>query len=997
MAKKKRKRAKAKINQLKSHSHSTVSPTSGEKSAATGLRQDEGQQTIRPAAESICGENDVKLLLQKGSVGITVIKNTSTRIQCKQQSSTCLASIDQPETSVNILSGALNTLSLERPFSDSKHHTFVQQHGICMENKKINLIANYFPIDIPEGKIYHYDVDIEELIPVNDSGDSECLPNHKKYKCQNPKQKRNVIEAMVKNVAMFKNILPAFDGEKNLYTRKLLPFKDKKVFTVNVPDDFNREKEIMDGMKGFTENSINLELLHQLVTGRCSDITEDAITGIIAIETILRHSATLHLVPVGSSFFTKPRIDEVVPLSGGKEIWFGHHQSIQLGKGNLMLNVDRLATSFYKSCSVIEFMFEVLYPGTKNIQSSLKQFRGLTDAQRMTLTKEMRFLRVEVTHLPYPRKYRIRDITRENANNTFFIRRVDDKDVKCSVSEYFRTDYTALQYPNLPCLNVGSEKKAVYLPMEVCNVVEGQHYNKKLTEKQSSDLIRYTACHPADRFNYIRQSVHALIRDFEPFWREFGIRVSPYPVLFTGRVLNPPQITYQKNQVITPFNGCWNMTDKRFYTGVSIEKWILLSFSTARFCDENALQKFGKMLIKWKTRRSVYFAPPLVIKRSTGRDGRPADVLRQARNEYPDLQLAIIVLPAKSIYSEIKTVAETELGLMTQCIMDVNATGRKCNPQLICNLCQKINSKMGGLNSCLSKTDNPAMIMGPVIIVGVYCLHPTVGDRTAYSTAAVVGSIDTYFTKYKASVRVQHEIHEIDQKLFGREIVVDLKSMMKEILQQYIIEFKGKKPEKVIIFRKGLGEDEYQKAMNYELREIRQACAEIAGKHISYQPPITFIVGGKCGRTRFIPADRRDGVGRVCNIPPGTTVDSKSGIVHPVSTNFFLCSHMGIQGTSRPSRYTILWDDNNFTVDQLQLLIYYLCHNYVRCTRSVSIPCPLIYARLAAARAKQYLIAKTEYEGSSSRVVFKREGITQECIEEAVKVVDNMQNLMYFV
>ncbi|XP_023209689.1 protein argonaute-2-like isoform X4 [Centruroides sculpturatus] len=917
-----------------------------------------------------------------------------------------LASIEQSETKVEFLSRAMKRLGLEMTFTGSERHKFAKRPGIGLQGKKIDLIANYFPIDIPEGEIYHYDVHIEKLVPVKDAGDSEGLPKHKKYKCQNTKQKRNVIEAMIRDVAMFKNILPAFDGEKNLYTRNLLPFKKEKTFTVKLTDDFNPKDKISyeiqmkpvnrkDTMKRSAENSINLEPLHQLLAGRCSDITEGILMGIMAIETILRHGPALRLVPVGRSFFTKPHSDEVPLLSGGREIWFGHHQSMQLCQWKPMLNIDKSATTFYKSCSVIEFMFEVLNMSTENIELSLRQFRSLTDAERRTLAKEMKNLRVEVTHLPYPRKYRVRDITRENANNTFFIRKIDNEDVRCSVSEYFRTTYRKLQYPNLPCLNVGSEKKAVHLPMEVCNIVEGQHCNKKLTEKQTSDMIRYTARPPAQRFNDIKESINAVLKDFEPFSREFGIRVSPKPVNFTGRVLNAPQITYQQNQAITPFNGSWDMKGKRFFTGASIEKWMLLSFSTARFCDENALDNFVRMLINGGRNVGVYFAPPLVTKRFTHRDGRPADLLRRAKNMYKDLQLAVIVLPAGNIYSEIKTVAETELGLMTQCIKDVNATGRKCNPQLICNLCQKINAKMGEVNNSLSQADKPAIFKKPVIIVGVDCTHPAPGDKTGYSIAAVVGSLDSYPSKFTASVRLQHKRQKVEGKTYGQDIVIDLKEMMKEILLEFFKTTKGKKPEKIIIFRDGISEGEYQNVMEYEMRKIRNACKEMAQEE-TYEPPITFIVIDKRHHTRLLPTDPRDGVGRPGNVPPGTIVDTN--IVHPFFYDFFLCSHIGIQGTSRPSHYTVLWDDNNFTADQLQLLTYSLCHTYVRCTRSISVPCPVMYAHLAAFRAKHYLIAKTEDVSSSETSESEgEEVIIPESMKEAIRVVKSMQNRMYFV
>ncbi|XP_067122004.1 protein argonaute-2-like [Centruroides vittatus] len=992
-----------------SHSKQQSQPAASpdiEEPGASVSRHDERPTTSKPAARAAPSESVAEPLALKGPERVSPVEKALIRTEGGQPSSMALATIAQSETTIEYLSSAMKRLGLEMTLTGSKHHRFAKRPGVGIKGRKINLIANYFPIDIPDGEIYHYDVDIQKLIPTRDGSESEHLKKHKKYKCLNTKQNRNIVEAMIKQVPMFKNIRPAFDGEKNLYTRTLLQIKDQKVLTVKAADEFYSDKEInyeikiqpvnrKDTMKRSADNSINLEPLHQLLAGRCSDITEGIILGIMAIETVLRHGPVLRLVPVGRNFFTKPRMEEVPPLSEGREIWFGHHQSMQLTKWKPMLNIDKSATTFYKSCSVIQFMFEVLNLSTENIESSLRQFRGLTDAHRRTVAKQMKNLKIEVTHLPYPRKYRIRDITRESANNTFFPRRINDKEVKCSVSEYFRTEYRALKNPNLPCLNVGSNNRAVYLPMEVCNIVEGQHCNKKLNEKQTADMIRYTARPPAERFNDIKQSVNALMRDFEPFMKEFGVRVSPNPVKFTGRMLDPPLITYQQEQNIRPLNGSWDMNGKRFYTGVTIEKWMLLSFSMARFCDDNALENFVRMLCTGGRSVGVQFAQPLLIKRFTRRDGRPSGILRQARTMYPDLQLAIIVLPSESIYSEVKTVAETELGLMTQCIKDVNATGRKCNPQLICNLCQKINAKMGGVNNSLSQADKPAILKRPVIIVGVDCTHPAPGDKIGYSIAAVVGSLDPYPSKFKASVRVQHKKQKVDKTTFGQDIVIDMKEMLKEILKEFYNRTKGKKPEKIILFRDGLSEGEYKKVVDYELREIREACKEMS-RGETYEPPVTFIVTGKRHHTRFVPADRKDGVGRPGNIPPGTTVDTD--VVHPVLYDFFLCSHMGIQGTSRPAHYTVLWDDNNFTADELQVLTYYLCHTYVRCTRSVSIPCPVMYADLAAFRAKQYLIAKMEETSSSSSEVSEREEvIIQESIKEAIKVVDNMQNRMYFV
>eukprot|EP00118_Oscarella_pearsei_P021623 m.243526 g.243526 ORF g.243526 m.243526 type:complete len:122 (+) comp40238_c0_seq48:2091-2456(+) len=43
--------------------------------------------------------------------------------------------------------------------------------------------------------------------------------------------------------------------------------------------------------------------------------------------------------------------------------------------------------------------------------------------------------------------------------------------------------------------------------------------------------------------------------------------------------------------------------------------------------------------------------------------------------------------------------------------------------------------------------------------------------------------------------------------------------------------------------------------------------------------------------------------------------------------------------------------------DEMQMMTYHLCHTYSRCSRAVSVPAPVYYAYLAAARTRQHIDA----------------------------------------
>merc|ERR1711973_409722 len=205
---------------------------------------------------------------------------------------------------------------------------------------------------------------------------------------------------------------------------------------------------------------------------------------------------------------------------------------------------------------------------------------------------------------------------------------------------------------------------------------------------------------------------------------------------------------------------------------------------------------------------------------------------------------------------------------------------------------------------------------------------------------------------------------------------------MKQIVKDLLMKFyknSNQKPRKLIMFRDGVSEGQFQTVMAKELTAIRDACWEM-GEKGSYCPPITYIVVQKRHHTRFFPADghkyQKNG-----NALAGTVVDQ--GINHPMEGDFYLLSHEGIQGTSRPCHYQALWDDNKMSANELEKLAYYLCHLYSRCTKSVSYPAPTYYSHLAADRARKH----------HNELINARETPAQ-----VKKIIETSKiNMMYFV
>uniref|UniRef100_A0A6A7FRX8 Protein argonaute-1 n=1 Tax=Hirondellea gigas TaxID=1518452 RepID=A0A6A7FRX8_9CRUS len=845
--------------------------------------------------------------------------------------------------------------------------TFVapRRPNIGREGRLITLRANHFQISMPRGYVHHYDVSIQ--------------PD----KCPR-KVNREIIETMVHAFPrIFGSLKPVFDGRSNLYTRDpLLIGSEKMELEVTLPGE-GRDRVFKVAMKWLAQ--VNLYTLEEALEGRTRTIPFDAIQ---ALDVVMRHLPSMTYTPVGRSFFSAPD-GYYHPLGGGREVWFGFHQSVRPSQWKMMLNIDVSATAFYKAQAVIEFMCEVL-----DIREIGEQRKPLTDSQRVKFTKEIKGLKIEITHCgSMRRKYRVCNVTRRPAQmQSFPLQLENGQTVECTVAKYFLDKYRMrLRYPHLPCLQVGQEHKHTYLPLEVCNIVAGQRCIKKLTDMQTSTMIKATARSAPDREREINNLVRKADFNNDPYMKEFGLTISTAMMEVRGRVLPPPRLQYggRTRQQAMPNQGVWDMRGKQFFTGVEIRVWAIACFAPQRTVKEDALRNFTTQLQKISNDAGMpIIGQPCFCKYATGPD-QVEPMFRYLKTTFTGLQLVCVVLPGKTpVYAEVKRVGDTVLGMATQCVQAKNVN--KTSPQTLSNLCLKINVKLGGINSILVPGIRPKVFNEPVIFLGADVTHPPAGDNKKPSIAAVVGSMDAHPSRYAATVRVQQHRQVGGMREGKEEVISEFSSMVKELLIQFYKSTRFK-PNRVLLYRDGVSEGQFQTVLQHELTAMREACIKLEA---DYKPGITYIAVQKRHHTRLFCSDKKEQSGKSGNIPAGTTVDV--GITHPTEFDFYLCSHQGIQGTSRPSHYHVLWDDNHFDSDELQCLTYQLCHTYVRCTRSVSIPAPAYYAHLVAFRARYHLVEKEHDSGEGSHQSGNSEDRTPTAMARAVTVHSDTNKVMYF-
>ncbi|CAK9201819.1 unnamed protein product [Sphagnum troendelagicum] len=834
------------------------------------------------------------------------------------------------------------------PPVSSKAVRFPLRPGRGRLGQKCIVKANHFSVELPDKDLHQYDVAITPEVTSRGVN-------------------RAVMEQLVKlhRESALGQRLPVYDGRKSLYTAGPLPFQLKE-FQISLleQDDGNTTPRKERSFKVVIKFAARADLHHlgQFLAGCQADAPQEALQ---VLDIVLRELPTHRYSPVGRSFYS-PNLGTRKTLGEGLESWRGFYQSIRPTQMGLSLNIDMSSTAFIEPKTVMEFIHDLL---NKDLS------RGLTNSDLLKIKKALKGIKVEVTHRgSIRRKYRVSGLTNQATKDLQFP--VDEEGSLKSVTDYFREMYGyIIRHPLLPCLQVGSQQRPNYLPMEVCKIVEGQRYSKRLNERQITALLKVTCQRPKEREEDILQTVRHNAYHQDPYAQEFGIHISAQLAQVEARVLPAPRLKYHdtgREKECLPHVGQWNMMHKKMVNGGVVNHWACLNFS--RSVQENYARNFCAELAQMcQTSGMDFQSEPFVPVRSARPEHSDRALLQlceevKQRTEGKGLDLLIAILPDNNgpLYGDLKKQCETNIGVVSQCCLTKHVF--KMSKQYLANVALKINVKVGGRNTVLVDALTrriPLVSDIPTIIFGADVTHPHPGEDSSPSIAAVVASQDwPEVTKYAGLVCAQAHRQELIQDLFETWVDPQKGLCTGGMIRELLISFRratGQKPLRIIFYRDGVSEGQFYQVLLYELDAIRKACASLEP---DYQPPVTFVVVQKRHHTRLFACNHNDSrsIDRSGNILPGTVVDSK--ICHPTEFDFYLCSHAGIQGTSRPAHYHVLWDENKFSADGLQSLTNNLCYTYARCTRSVSIVPPAYYAHLAAFRARCYMDPEASDSGS---------------------------------
>ncbi|RDB20713.1 Protein argonaute-2 [Hypsizygus marmoreus] len=812
----------------------------------------------------------------------------------------------------------------------------VRRPGFGTAGRPIAIQVNAFVLSVPEN--------FSELISFGlVVGISRLLPSSRNLA---------ILDALQRaERAVFGDITYVYDGKKNLYSSNALPLGDTNTAEFAVLDPEDTSQTPNRPQRTFTvrlarARIVDLTTLHNFVQGKRPQ-DEEVLTGIMALNVVVRMAPIMNInysYNVRSFFTTAGKQN----LGRGLELWRGYFQSVRPTLNRILVNVDISTGLMYKPGPLIPLCLEFL----QHRPNEAFRLAQMEERDRIRLGHFLAGLRVRIgSPAGYVRS--IRKLTPETAQNLQFTLR--DGHVT-TVAQYFQAHVnTTLRFPNVVCVQLGEH---AWIPLELCYVLPGQLAKKQVPPELMPEVLKFSTAKPKERLGSIAAGLETFEYEKSKYIKGFDLNVQSTggkPLPIQGRILNAPTVMYGAaggQKTIVPAHGSWNLIDKNVYQAKEIKHWAIMIYAPRRqFTDEHVADMIKGILLACKDLGiPVHDRAPL--RNWVNGQGDIEEHFKQVgaevkrtRGELPNLLFVVLPENGDDIWTKVKHYGDIKFGVATQCVRMRNCF--KATRQVWANILVKVNAKLGGINHIpdVSSLRDP---MNPTIIMGADVVDPPPGARNRASFASLAYSVDPNCAKYLGCLTVQPP---------RQQIIQDLYEMCKSALDTYIdfsknvLKINNPKPKRLIFYRDGVSEGEYEQVLKNELPKLKRAFEEQ-----NMSPKITLLIVGKRHHMRFFPQKKDED--RSGNCPAGTIVDRD--ISHPTDFDYYLQSHGGIIGTSRPAHYVVLHDENKFTADGIQALSYALCYVYARATRSVSIPAPVYYADIICSRARVHFDPKAD-------------------------------------
>lgn len=231
-------------------------------------------------------------------------------------------------------------------------------------------------------------------------------------------------------------------------------------------------------------------------------------------------------------------------------------------------------------------------------------------------------------------------------------------------------------------------------------------------------------------------------------------------------------------------------------------------------------------------------------------------------------------------------------------------------------------SKLGGAAVGINPTE--LQFPGPTMVIGSDAFHS--GERfkkQKQSNLGFVSTVDRTLTRCYS----QYEPQAPGQEISDGPV---LQKMFKGAIREFKKANKNINPGYIIWYRDGVGEGQQEEVLNKEITE--GAKKELIAQKLENCKLIVIIVLKRI-HSKFFNVDN---LGNTTNPLPGTVVDTS--LTEPGKNQFYLISQKDIAGCVTPTKYQILYNEPNFSLEYLERVTFQMTHLYGNWAGTTKVP-----------------------------------------------------------
>ncbi|CAJ0932896.1 unnamed protein product, partial [Mesorhabditis belari] len=651
---------------------------------------------------------------------------------------------------------------------------------------------------------------------------------------------------------------------------------------------------------------------------------------------------------------------ETKKLPDGKELKVGAKYSVQLVEGpkgrdraNISVAIDAKKAAFHKPIPMPE--------KAVNILTGFNFQRSCNSVQIERLNIVLRGLMVTTTHGRSKKAYKIIKVAFDSSH----VITLPDK--KISVRDYYQEKYNlCLQAPLAPLICVQA-KKETFFPMEVCTVLPDQRVGfAQQTAEQMKETTKECAVPPIRRQTLIMNNAEAN-EIFET--KHGGFRVVTNPMKVNARQLAPPVIRYNNGHTanIDMERFTWKIErGAQYLIPGKCDVWAFLLI-VRQPQDIKHYKPLAERLYNEAIRRGVQLEAPVACE--VVNFERLEEMFQTMAQNKVDFAL-MVTDDSLTIQDEIKSF-ERKYQIVTQNIKLRTAREvlEKGKPATVENLCNKMNVKLGGINYSIKINGNTLLQKGETLVIGLGATIAPPGVRLEgeQPMPTVVG----YAANISADVDgFCGDFELVDPKLASDQLIGGL--VVQRVIDDWMkmcgVGNAARKrptslPKRVVLYRGGVPETAYDKMIQNEIPAIQEVLSKYSTDSKN-KIALTYIIVTKDHCTRLFraeinPSDRANKQ----NIDPGCVVDTI--LTSPKFKQFYLNSHIALQGSALTPLYTILCDDCKWSMDDIEEFTYSLCYMHQIVALPTSLPTPLYVANRYAERGRRMVVQHLKNEAAA--------------------------------